>query len=233
MQVYHIYIAVTYQSIMNSIQWPAFMATISLLVPEHQLVKVNSWNQGASGLAMFLAPSISAWILKKYGLSIIFLFDFLSLFASCVVTMMATIPNPNTSKQSDQSQQHQQQQQQEASPKEMVKQLLADNSAAYQYLQDRPGLLALLFLVGQIQLTNGAIQILFTPLLLSFAESSTIAQVLTCSGIGAMAGFIIPTIWKKAVNYSAHVVLGTSADASLCIMYLFIVLLPSHISHFQ
>lgn len=207
LQVWHIYIAATIQSCMNALQWPAFMATIGLLVPEQHLVKVNSYNQAASGLAMLLAPTISAWTLKTWGLSIIFLFDFMSLIASSIVTLMANIPNATAGGSKQDGSPSSPSSSQTAGPREIIKQLLDDNSAAYQYLRERPGLLALLLLVGQIQLTNGAIQILFTPLLLSFASSSAIAQVITVSGVGAMAGFIVPSIWKKAVDYSAHVVL--------------------------
>ncbi len=220
--------AVTVQAVCNSIQFPAFMATLSLLMADRKqdLVKLNSVTQALSGVAMLLAPAISAGLLKtERGLSLVFAFDVSTLVLAVLVMLATRIPSTadvlvaveKQGKGSSSDSQKKtspvgvvagQQQQQHQTAGQVVRKLWQDNVEAWRFLQQHPGLLALLFVVAQIQLSNGAFQILSTPIILSFAEPSAIAGVLTVSGVGAMLGFALPMALKGANVYRARTVLA-------------------------
>ena len=53
--VWKIYAAGFVQSLMNGLQWPAFTATVSLLVDKEELVRFNSVSQGAIHLSMMVS----------------------------------------------------------------------------------------------------------------------------------------------------------------------------------
>lgn len=233
MELSHIYCAVTLQAVCNSIQLPAFMASLSLLIADQRqdLVKLNSVNQALSGVAMLLAPTIGAGLLKtKPGLSLVFGFDLTTLVMALLVMFWTRIPaipsqkmplsaaerqdsNGSSSgrgvgKRQKAGQQQRGHQQQQKTALQILSKLWRDNVDAWRFLQSHPGLLALLLVVAQIQLSNGAFQILATPIILSFAEPSAIAGVMTMSGIGAMAGFALPMALKGANTFRALTVLG-------------------------
>lgn len=225
LELHHIYAAVTLQAVCNSIQLPAFMASLSLLMAEQKedLVKLNSVTQALSGVAMLLAPAISAALLKtKPGLSLVFCFDLTTLVVALLVMLSTSIPSTpsktmlpaaaerqhsNRSSSSGRGVGKQHDRRQETAV-QVVRKLWRDNVEAWRFLQRHPGLLALLLVVAQIQLSNGAFQILATPIILSFAEPSAIAGVMTMSGVGAMAGFALPVAFKKANTSRARTVLS-------------------------
>lgn len=63
------------------------------------------------------------------------------------------------------------------------------------YIIDRPALLGLLYFVAVGHFSSGLVQILFAPLILNFATPFTLGYVLSASGIGALFGSILLTIW--------------------------------------
>lgn len=266
MGLHHIYAAVTLQAVCNSVQLPAFMASLSLLLAgrEEELVKLNSVSQTLSGVAMLLAPIISSALLKTQGsLAWVFAFDLSTLLLAVLVMLATRIPAPAARYQgllgaaerqhsagstsstgsgdyagqplgtmasplfspSQQQQQHQQQQQQSAGA--IVRKLWRDNAEAWCFLQGHKGLLALLLVVAQIQLSNGAFQILSTPIILSFtAEPAAIAGVLTVSGVGAMLGFALPVAFKHANAHRARTVLACVLGQGLLLLFLVVPRLP-------
>jgi hypothetical protein len=229
------------------------MASLSLLMAESKedLVKLNSVTQALSGVAMLLAPTISASLLKtEPGLSLVFAFDVATLVLAVLVMLSTRIPRTSSSSTTTSSttrssstsrlandqhtqsegssaalatlsplldpnhhhhhhqQQQQQQQQQQKTAAQVLRKLWRDNGEAWRFLRAHPGLLALLLVVAQIQLSNGVFQVLSTPLILSFAEPSAIAYVLTTSGFGAMLGFALPVALKGVSAYRARTVLA-------------------------
>lgn len=270
MSLHHIYIAVTLQAVCNSVQLPAFMASLSLLLAgrEQELVKLNSVSQALSGVAMLLAPTISSTLLKTQGsLAWVFAFDLSTLLLAVLVMLATRIPSPpahqhpqyqgllaaerqhsagSTSSTGSwgsgggdsgkptavatatysPSQQQQQQQQLAQSAGAIVRKLWRDTVEAWRFLRAHGGLYALLLVVAQIQLSNGAFQILSTPIILSFAEPAAIAGVLTVSGVGAMLGFALPIALKGANAHRARTVLACVLAQGLLLLLLVVPRLP-------
>lgn len=271
MGLHHIYAAVTLQAVCNSVQLPAFMASLSLLLAgrEEELVKLNSVSQTLSGVAMLLAPTISSALLKTQGsLAWVFAFDLSTLLLTVLVMLATRIPAPAARYQgllaaaerqhsagsissagsgdgggggyagqpsgtmasplfSPSQQQRQQQLQQQQSAGAIVRKLWRDNVEAWRFLRGHGGLLALILVVAQIQLSNGAFQILSTPIILSFAsEPAAIAGVLTVSGVGAMLGFALPVALKHANAHRARTVLACVLGQGLLLLFLVVPRLP-------
>ena len=155
-------------SVANAIQWPTFIASVSLLVPKKEdLPKVNGYTQAANGLSMMLAPMISGWIMSSkkndsgldpdtaaYGLGICFLVETVTFVGATLITLASTIPNPPRDKKS-------------GSKDDGVRARIKETFEAWNYLVKQPGLFALLLFLAQAMVSNGAVQILMTPVVLS------------------------------------------------------------------
>lgn len=198
MSLHHVYFANIVQSIMNAFQWPAFMASITLMVPTEKLVKVNGWNQAASGLSMLLAPTVSAALLSYKDLSVVFLLDFATLMlAVSITTFFISIPRFSTLTPT------------KINTSPTFQMLMTDALEGWHFITNDRGLVALLAFNSLMQVTNGIVQILFTPLILTFAGPQAIANTLTASGIGALVGFALPGLLKLKDTPDVMVVLGT------------------------
>ena len=73
--------------------------------------------------------------------------------------------------------------------------LLHDSVQGWLYVRERPGLLGLLALLAAANLSLGMVQVLVTPLVLSFASAAVLGTILSASGVGMLAGSLAMTLW--------------------------------------
>ncbi|KAI9004319.1 major facilitator transporter [Hyaloraphidium curvatum] len=173
-----VYVANALGSVLNAFQWPAFTATVSLLAPPGQIGRYAGLNQVGPALSMLFAP-LAAGALVSYDPSLrtVFLLEFGSCAAAVLVTSLAALPSP-PAHGSDQS-----------------PSVLRDIREHYDFIRERPGLAALLAYLLLGQFTSGVVQVLMTPLVLSFSSPTILGSVLTVSGTGAMFGSGLVTLW--------------------------------------
>jgi len=179
LHIYHIYLANTIASLMNSFQWPAFSASISLLIPKDQLVRFGGINQAAPALSMLFAPALAGYLIQIIGLEGIFFLDFASFLFASMVTILVFIPQPP----------------QTTEGKEGQGNLLSEVKTAWKFICQREGLMCLMALNANTQFSNGLVQVLLTPLVLNFASSAVLGSILSVSGTGAILGSIIIAVW--------------------------------------
>jgi MFS family permease len=190
LSVSHIYLANIVGSVCNSIQWPAFISTVSMMVEKKDLVKVNGWNQAANGMSMLLAPLLAGYLvndLKPAGLRTVFFIEFLTFALACVITLGTAIPSASAETNEKAKE--------PSRPGSFISYLWQQTLSAWSFISARPGLLALLFLLSQTMFLSGMVQVLMTPLVLGFSTPLMLGNVLTFSGIGAMLGFALPALW--------------------------------------
>ena len=166
-----IYLLVALSATFEAFQYPAFSASISLLVPRRHLGRANGIRETASSCASLLAPLTAGVLLAAIGLQGVFLLD-LATFSVALLTLTAVrIPRPPESAGGDQE-----------GP------ILRQAAAGWSYLRQRDGLLALLALFAALNFTQGLVLVLLTPLVLSFATPIALGIVMSAGGLGMIAG---------------------------------------------
>ena len=65
----------------------------------------------------------------------------------------------------------------------------------WKYLKERPGLLGLLILLAFINFALGFHSVLFTPLILSFADADVLGGILSAGGLGMLVGSMVMSAW--------------------------------------
>jgi hypothetical protein len=189
--IWHIYLVVSINSIFISLQWPAYMASITVLIPKSQYGRAGGLVQSTQATAQIVSPLLAGALivpLKLYG--VMLLGTALLLFS---ILLLLLVKFPRTRMISEGAM---------AEPS-LVKEALY----GWSYIKARRGLAALLLFFTSSNFLVGIVTVAVTPLMLSFSSASTLGIVLTVSSSGLLAGGLVMSIWGGP-RRKIHVVLG-------------------------
>lgn len=179
LEVWHIYIAAGVSSLFSAFQAPAYMASISLLVPPSQLGRANGMVQMAHGLAQLIAPAIAGFLVVSIGLQGVMLVDAATLLLAISSLLLVRIPRPAISAESAAVQGS----------------LLEEARYGWRYLTARPGLLGLMLFFAITYFFIDMVGVLVTPLVLSFTSATVLGVVMSIGGLGMLAGSLVMSSW--------------------------------------
>ncbi|MCL2932954.1 MAG: MFS transporter [Trichodesmium sp. MAG_R03] len=183
LQIWHIYIAVGISSICNAFQWPAYIAAISQLVPVQHLSRANGMVQGAIATARILGPSIAGLLIIKIHLHGILLVDFSTYLLAFFTLLMVKFPRRV---------------QKTMRKKVSIEELWQEVVSGWNYVAARSGLRKLTIFFGVVYLSAGVLQVLFLPIVLSFASEKELGIVMSITGIGMLLGSVIVSLWGNS-----------------------------------
>jgi DHA3 family macrolide efflux protein-like MFS transporter len=176
---WQIYVAMSVISVCTAFQWPAYAASITLLVPKDQFGRASGMVQIGQGLAQTLAPVMAgAMMQSSVGIVGILVVDLCSyLFAA---TTLGVVHIPRLLPGAHEDQDH--------------PSLVQDIAYGWRYLATRPGLVGLLVMVSACNFLLGAIMILVNPLVLSFSSPQVLGTVMTTAGVGMFVGSAVMSV---------------------------------------
>ena len=179
LEIWHIYVAVGVNSIFNAFQWPAYSATISLLVPKQHLARANGAVQISRATAKILSPALAGFLVAAIQLEGILIVDFSTFLVALVTLLVVRFPRP------------------EKTNKEPAKfrSLSREILSGWNYIRLQPGLRALLTFFTVVYFTMGILEVLFWPLMLNFSSSEQLGLVLSIGGFGWLLGSVTMSAW--------------------------------------
>ncbi len=183
--LWHIFILVGIGSVGNAFQAPAWMASIPLLVPKAQLGRANGLVQLNDGLSLVMAPAIAGFLLVTSGLGAVLLVDVVTFLVGVSTLAVVRFPRPKQHAESN------------------TGSVLGDAIAGWRYIRQRGGLFGLLWIYAGVNFSLSFGNVLFIPLVVSFASEGAAGGVLSAAGFGAVAGSIAVSAWggpKKRVR---------------------------------
>ncbi|MBW4632888.1 MAG: MFS transporter [Iphinoe sp. HA4291-MV1] len=182
LEVWHVYIATAISSAFSAFQWPAYSAAIPQLVPKQFLPRANGMTELAESLSSLLIPVLGGVLVVTIHLQGVILIDFATFLFSLVTLLLVRFPNVKTSDTEDE----------EAEENSLLWELLY----GWKYITSRAGLLALLILFSTTNFILGFVNVLTTPLVLSFASPAMLGIILSIDGIGMLLGTLVISTWK-------------------------------------
>lgn len=199
LEVWHIYIVVGVNALLNSIHGSAYSASITQLIPKQQLTRANGMVQAGQAVAQILAPVMAGVLIAVVGLKGIVLIDFSTFLFAVMTLLLIRIPRPEKTSEGETG----------------SGSLFREASYGLTYIAARRGLLALMIFFAIANLLLGAVSVLVTPLVLSFASAIVLGTVITIGGTGMLAGSLAMTAWggpKRRINgmLGFMIVLGLS-----------------------
>lgn len=170
------------------VQATAFSATVSQLAPTRYWGQMSGLIQLAQAGSQILAPLLASLLLVAIQIQGILWIDFISFLISLVILFTIKFAGH-----------------QSAASKITI---LSDLHMSWQYLSQHRLLVRLLGLAIVMYFTLGALEVLFSPLILSFASTTQLGIVISICGCGWLLGSVTMSAWGGFQN-KIHGVLGS------------------------
>lgn len=177
LQVWHLYLLIGVGSVANSFQSPAWMASIPLLVPKQHLGRANGLVQLNDGLSLIIAPALAGVLIVTLGLGAVLVVDLATFLVGIGTLLLVRFPRP------------------EAYEGAATGSIVGDAVAGWRYLTSRRGLFGLLWIYAGVNFALGFSNVLFIPLVVSFATAGAAGAVISTAGVGAVIGSIAVSAW--------------------------------------
>lgn len=183
----------------NTLMWPAYTASVTLLVPKEQFGRANGFVQLGEALPQIAGPALGGALYVAIHLGNMALIDFITyLFSVVLMLLLVRIPNPPVTHEGSHSQ--------EGSVWRQMR-------FGWDYILARKGLFALLMFFLAINFTTGVMQPLFIPLILDNWTADVLGYISTLMGVGMLAGTLVMSAWgggkRKVVTLLGAGVIGS------------------------
>ncbi|HEY9422710.1 MAG TPA: MFS transporter, partial [Thermoanaerobaculia bacterium] len=180
-----------------AIQGPALLSSVPLLVPRDQLVRASGMTQTSRALAQIIGPLAAGVLVGKVGAEGVILIDCVSFFLALASVIAIRIPSPPRTAEAHR------------------KSVLGDFAFGFTYLRRLPGLFALLSLYAMTNFCMGMVQVLLTPLILSFATPVELGSVSSTGAGGALLGGLALAVWGGPRRRVPAIMLLLAAQAMI------------------
>ena len=179
LEIWQIYLATALNATFSAFQWPAYNAATTLLVPKKHLARANGTLQLGEALSQLVAPLFAGFLLTIIELQGIIFIDFITFLFALGTLLSVRFPKPKT----------------KSERKFSASSLVDEVVYGWNYLAIKKGLLGLMIFFAVANLLVGIVQVLVTPLVLSFGSSSSLGLILSTGGIGMVAGSLVMSIY--------------------------------------
>jgi DHA3 family macrolide efflux protein-like MFS transporter len=193
LQVWHIYVIVAVNRIFDSLKVPALSASTTLIVPKSQLPRASGMAQVGPAVAQIAAPVIAGVLLLWIGLEGVLVVDFATFLVAAATVFPFAIPRPQVS----------------AAGSAARGSFWGEALSGWSYIRERPGLLGLLAFFAGSYFSLGIVQVLLTPLVLSFTTPAALGTVLSLSTSALLLGGLAISVWGVPRRRVAAILLFT------------------------
>lgn len=164
----------------NSMMWPAYTASLTLLVPKEQYGRANGFVQLGEALPQIAGPAIAGVLYVAIQLGNMALIDFATyLFSVVLMLLFVRIPNPKQTLEGQHA---------KGSVWEEMR-------FGWDYIVARKGLLSLLMFFLVINFLSGVEQPLMVPLILDNWTPEVLGFLSTIMGVGMLTGTLVMSAW--------------------------------------
>jgi MFS transporter, DHA3 family, macrolide efflux protein len=151
---------------------PAFTASIPLLVPKRNLSRAAGLVQLGQAIAQIITPALAGVMVATVGVGPVLLADAGTFLIATMTLLLVQIPRPKDTAEGSKGKGS----------------LWGESVRGWSYLRERSGLIRLLVLFALVNPLLGCVNLLFIPLVLSFASPRVLGAVLTIGGTGMLLG---------------------------------------------
>lgn len=179
LQIWHLYVAAALGGLFGCFQWPAYSASISLMVPNEQLGRANGMMSLVEAGPGVIAPLIAGALLPLLGLTGLLALDFATFVLALGALLLIHVPQPT------------------AAPETVKTSIKSDAALGFRYIFARPSLLGIQLMFFFSNLLHGIGNTLLQPMVLARTnnDATQLGWVLTAGALGGIAGGIVMSTW--------------------------------------
>ncbi len=208
LEVWHLYVAAAVGGLFGAFQWPAYSASISLMVPKEQLGRANGLMSLMENGPGVLAPLLAGALLPFVKFTGILLFDCVTFIIAIAALAMVFVPQPPRTEAGAKGQGN----------------LLKESAYGFRYIFARPSLLGLQLVFFCGNFFGGIFWALQAPMILSRTGNSEwqFGAVQTAGAIGGIVGGVLLSAWggfKRRVHgvLLGHIAMGLFGNVLLAL----------------
>lgn len=179
--MWQIYAIVALSSAFNTLQFPAFGAAITLLVPKTMFGRASGMMQFGQSGAQVLAPLMAGYLMVALSITGVLAIDLATFVFAVVLLFFVRVPRPAAPRA--------------GAPGAVRPSLWREAGYGWTYIRERPALLGLLAYFSGINLLVPMGMVLTTPLVLSFTDAADLGLVLSISSAGMVIGSLVMIAW--------------------------------------
>jgi len=185
-----------------TLMWPAFTASVTLLVPKEQYGRANGLVQLGEALPQIAGPALAGALYVSIRLGNMALIDFGTyLFSVILMLAFVRIPSPQHTEDGQQAKGS----------------IWQEMRFGWGYIIARKGLLYLLMFFLLINFLGGVMQPLFIPLILDNWKADVLGYISTVMGVGMLLGTLVMSAWGGGKR-KVYTLLGAGVVSSLFLM---------------
>jgi DHA3 family macrolide efflux protein-like MFS transporter len=201
--IWHLYTLGAVAGAFQAFQYPAYSATVTLMLPKEQYARASGMLELAGSASGIFAPMLAGLLLGVIGLMGILAIDVLSFVFAIGTLLLVAIPQPTVTEAGVEGQGS----------------IWKESAYGFRYICQRPGLLGLQLIFAVGNLVDYAGFILFAPMVLARTGSNEVVLggVQSAGAIGGLFGGLLLSMWggpKRRI----HGVLGGWALAGVGMM---------------
>lgn len=93
-EVGYIYVLLVLRSVGSAFHVPAMQASVPLLAPESELMRIAGINQVIQSVSTIAGPALAALLISALNMTYVLFFDVIGALIACITLLMVNIPNP-------------------------------------------------------------------------------------------------------------------------------------------
>ena len=167
-------------STFNALMWPAYTASVTLLVPKEQYGRANGFVQLGEALPQIAGPALAGALYVIIHLGNLALIDF-GTYIFSVVLMLAFVRIPRPARTED--------------GRQAKGSVWKEMRFGWKYIAARKGLFSLLMYFLCINFVYGVMGPLLIPLILDNWKADVLGYLSTIMGVGMLAGTLVMSAW--------------------------------------
>lgn len=201
LQIWHLYTVAAVVGAFQAFQWPAYSATISVMVEKKHYGRANGMMSLAESVSAIAAPILAGFLIGVISIAGVMTIDLITFLFAISTLAVVHIPQP---------------------PKVTVdsrvqkSSLLQESLYGFRYILQRPSLLGLQLTLMATNLLAAFAYGVMSPMILARSENNAqvLGTVLSISGVGGVIGGLVMSLWGGP-KHRVHGLLGGLALESL------------------
>lgn len=202
--LWHIYLLNVVNGIASAFQWPAFSASVTLMVEKKHYARIGGFMQLGSPTARVIAPAAAAALLAVSTFELLLWIDLATFVFAIVTIILVVVPQPSISA--------------ENKPKDSF---LAATKVGFTYIFNRPSLLGLQLLAMGANFGTLFGVAIVVPMILATTgnDEAALATARALAAAGGIAGGLTLGVWGGTEKKMGIVLLSISLMAVMGIFY--------------
>lgn len=201
LQIWHLYAIAAVVGAFQAFQWPAYSATISVMVEKKHYGRANGMMSLAEAASAIAAPILAGFLVSMIGIAGVMTIDLITFLFAIGTLVVVHIPQPT---------------QVTADPSTQKSSLWQESLYGFRYILQRPSLLGLQLTLMATNLLAAFAYGVMSPMILARTENNAqiLGTVLSVSGVGGVIGSFVMSLWGGPKR-KVHGLLGGLALESL------------------